>query len=91
MTIYIVSYTSYSEYDNYIFTSQKPFADYAKAFNAFKDEQRSAYNSISENYQVSKDDYHELKMPSGKGKQCFCLERQDDYMKIIVELTEHEI
>lgn len=91
MKIYIVSYTSYDEYDNHIYTDHKPFVDYGNAFKAFKGEQNAAWDSITEEWEKPTEGVHEEKQPEGWQNKRFVLERNDDYMKIVVELTEHEI
>ena len=89
MTIYVVSYTSYTEYDYYLYTSHKVFNNGDDALNHYRRTCDSAYGSISDDGEYQGN--ITVKSAPGKVYPSRMFERLDGYMKIIVELNKYEL
>lgn len=85
MTIYIVSYTCYDEFDNNLYTWRKPLTNWLDALELFNANVNTAREDISFNVDEEVD-YDEIKEDFS-----YTFEREDSYCKIIVELTSHEL
>lgn len=86
MTIYIVSFTSYSEYDNYLHTERKVFNDYDKAQKYFQELDNAAVGNITYDDEIP---FYEITSSRSKNRSVFT--RRENFQKIIVELTEQEL
>lgn len=85
MTIYIVSYTCYDEYDYYLYTWRKPLCNWQDAQDLFKANVETARANIT--YEDGGYTTYDEKCEDFK----HTFERLDSYSKIIVELTTHEL
>ena len=86
MTIYIVSYACYDEVDYNLYTSRKVFADKLEAAKTLQSWANSAWETITDEGERPESVIH-----IDRGVNHISYERIDSYMKILVELTEHEI
>lgn len=86
MTIYIVSYTSYEELDRYLYAWRKVFINKDEAFMCFADSIDSAIENITNEGEIPTS---EINIERDVSK--YVLERNSEYFKIAIEITEHEI
>lgn len=86
MTIYIVSYTSFESYDNYLYRDKKVFTDELEAVATLQSWVNSAWENITDEGERPESEIH-----IDRRINYISYERNDGYLKIIVELTEHEI
>lgn len=86
MTIYIVSYTSFEAIDNYLYTDKKVYTDLFEAVATLQSWTNSAWGNITNEGEISESEIH-----IDRRVNFISYERNDDYFKIVVEMTSHEL